>query len=396
MTDILLIQKILDEVASPEEIANFREMLQGMDQQEYARWIDAYLDRAKAIAPADGDKWRDTRSLEVLLQRINEQRAGVHFLRTTWFRYAAAVLLIVAGIGVFYTFYRNSPSDTRVVRNTPSLPVDVAPASDKAVLTLSNGQQVQLNNGASETIKDGALPIENKNGRLVYNGGEAGIQGQTGNAADVAVNTMTTPNGGLYKLTLADGTKVWLNAASSITYPVAFAGAHRKVSITGEVYFEVAKDEKRPFIVDVNGKSTVEVLGTSFNINSYTNEEAVKTTLLEGSVRVSKAGQSALLTPGGQAVVANSGPGITVKTNADVDQAMAWRNGLFTFNNADLPSVTRQLERWYDIKVVYLGKVPEIILKGKMYRNVNLSDVLEFLKTSGVATRMEGKTLIVL
>jgi ferric-dicitrate binding protein FerR (iron transport regulator) len=278
------------------------------------------------------------------------------------------------------------------------VPVDVAPASDKAVLTLSNGQQVQLNNGASETIKDGALPIENKNGRLVYNGGEAGIQGQTGNAADVAVNTMTTPNGGLYKLTLADGTKVWLNAASSITYPVAFAGANRKVSITGEVYFEVAKDEKRPFIVDVNKKSTVEVLGTSFNINSYTNEEAVKTTLLEGSVKVIKAGQSALLTHGQQAIVANSGrkPGITVRSDANIEQAMAWRYGLFTFKDADLPSVTRQLERWYDIKVVYLGKVPEIILKGKMYRNVNLSDVLEFLKTSGVATRMEGKTLIVL
>ncbi len=164
----------------------------------------------------------------------------VHFLRTAWFRYAAAILLLIIGAGTYYVF-RSPQSVTDTVETKPSfLPSDVMPASDKTILTLSNGTQVELNDATSETIKDGTIFIENNKGELSYK-----------NSNVVAINTMTTRKGGQYQLTLADGTKVWLNAASSITYPTAFKGKTREVKITGEVYFEVARNSGQPFKVHV-------------------------------------------------------------------------------------------------------------------------------------------------
>ncbi len=173
----------------------------------------------------------------------------VHFLRTAWFRYAAAILLLITGISVYY-FFNTSKSKIQTAQVKPtSVSDDVLPGSDKAVLTLSNGQQVLLNNAASETIQDGSLSIKNDEGQLSYIDHRS--RGEGGNADIVAINTMTTPNGGQYKLTLADGTKVWLNAASSIIYPTTFNGKTREVKVSGEVYFEVARNPSKPFKVHV-------------------------------------------------------------------------------------------------------------------------------------------------
>jgi len=306
----------------------------------------------------------------------------VHFLKTAWFRYAAAVLVMI-GIGatVWMIANKEKPTDT-VVQVNPVTTNDILPGSNRAVLTLSNGRQVELDSAATETITDGRLAIRNEEGKLVY-----------GSSDMVAMNTMTTPKGGQYQLTLADGTKVWLNAASSITYPTAFVGEERRVQVTGEVYMEVVPNKSKPFYVDINGQSSVEVLGTSFNINSYTDEGEIKTTLVEGSVKINN---QAILKPGQQAVSNGDTKADVRIQSANVAQTLAWKNGLFDFNDADLKAIMRQLERWYDIKVQYNGPVSNEKFEGKMYRSANLSAVLKFLQKMDVNYRLEGKTLIIL
>jgi ferric-dicitrate binding protein FerR (iron transport regulator) len=328
----------------------------------------------------------------------------VHFLRR-WGWAAAAILLIGTTIAIFKTSHQHpDPSRNNGVVSTSS---DILPGRNKAILTLSGGRQIEVDSTTSATINDGSLAIQNKNGGLVYTKNEAS-----------ATNIMSTPNGGQYQLTMSDGTKVWLNSASSITYPTAFTGASRQVKITGEAYLEVAKDQAHPFIVDIAGQSTLEVLGTSFNVNSYADEGEIKTTLIEGSVRVlnkvgmsssapdaSKASRSALLQPGQQAIIAaaissdprpDNAAGIIVKTDPDISQTLAWKNGLFNFNGLSVREVLYQLARWYDIKVEIRGKMPEFRFMGKMYRSANLSEVLKMLQKMEVKFRMEGKTLVVI
>jgi len=290
-------------------------------------------------------------------------------------------------------YERKSGTPAKEIASTQA---NIVPGSNKAILTLSNGQKVQLNSDTVATINDGKLAIKNKNGELSYN-----------DSKEVVMNTMETPNGGQYQITLSDGTKVWLNAASSITYPTAFNGESRNVKITGEVYMEVAKDRKHPFIVDVAGTSKVEVLGTSFNINAYSDEGVIKTTLVEGSVRVGASGavlakNDIILKPGQQAIAATStggqaasGAGITVKDAVDIEQTLAWRNGLFDFSDADIKTIMRQIARWYNLEVAYEGNIPKREFSGKISRNTNLSDVLKILEQSSIHFRFENRKIIV-
>lgn len=321
----------------------------------------------------------------------------IHFLKTAWFKYAAAILLVLAAATTYFFIYTPQPR-TKVVQNTPpSVPNDVLPGSDRAVLTLSNGQQVQLNNATSETINDGTLSIENNNGQLVYQRERVEIPYSSSSPrlrddGKLVLNTMQTPKGGQYKLTLADGTKVWLNAASGITYPTTFKGKTREVSISGEAYFEVAKDKSKPFIVQA-GTIKTEVLGTHFNAYTYTDEKVKTITLLEGSVKVIAGNKHAILKPGEQALAVTEN--IDVNKSADLEQVIAWKNGLFKFNRSAMPEVMQQLSRWYDVEVVYEGEIPDLKFAGKMQRSLNLSQVLEILERMGVKFRIEGKKLIV-
>jgi ferric-dicitrate binding protein FerR (iron transport regulator) len=316
----------------------------------------------------------------------------VHFLRRyRW--WAAASIILLLGVGAYF-FAQKTTNQVAVTPAAKELKNDVAPGGNKAVLTLADGTKIILDSAANGNLaqQGSARVVKLANGQIAYD-----VKGSADK--EIMWNTMRTPAGGQYQVTLPDGTKVWLNAASSITYPAAFVSKNRQVKITGEVYFEVAtlrlrSGQKMPFIVDIDGKSTVEVLGTHFNINAYEDESAIKTTLLEGAVKIVNR-QSAILKPGEQAVVSDNSP-LTIDHSPDLDQVMAWKNGLFSFNNADLRSVMRQLERWYDIKVEYRGDVPDISLKGKMRRNVNLSVVLDFLQKTGVKFYTEGKTIIIL
>jgi ferric-dicitrate binding protein FerR (iron transport regulator) len=205
---------------------------------------------------------------------------------------------------------------------------------------------------------------------------------------------MSTPRGGQYQLTLADGSQVWLNAESSITYPTAFNGNDRKVSITGEAYFEVAKDKKKPFRVDI-GPATIEVLGTHFNMNTYKDEQTNKTTLLEGSVRIKTVHTSLTLRPGQQGQYNPRTNNLSLAVHPDVEQAVAWKNGVFNFNNVKLEEAMRQIARWYDVQVVYEKTIPATTFGGKMGRDLKLSQVLKLLGEMGIQFRIEGKKLIV-
>jgi len=224
------------------------------------------------------------------------------------------------------------------------------------------------------------------NGQIKYNA----ISGENNL---ILINTVTTQRKEQYHLTLADGTNVWLNAASSIKYPTAFTGNERRVEITGEAYFEVAHNKDKPFLVTTNGQ-TVEVLGTHFNINAYDDEIGVKTTLLEGSVKVNKNGKTAMIKPGQQAIVLDNEQSIEIK-EADTEQAIAWKNGFFDFKDANIQDIMRQLSRWYDVDVRYDGKIPTRDFSGEMERSLNASQVLKLLTYSGIHFRIEGKTIIV-
>ena len=308
----------------------------------------------------------------------------IHFMRREWVRYAAAFILLL-GAGT-YVWIKHTPSLSAV---NPIAAVskqqEIAPGRNRAVLTLAGGKQIVLDSAQGYIMKQADLQIVNQDGKLDYqNSGTA-----------VEYHTLSTPRGGQYKLTLPDGTSIWLNAASSVRYPTAFTGKERTVEITGEAYLEVAKDKAHPFVVHANG-TEVRVLGTKFNVNAYEDDKVLKTTLLEGSVQIKQEagnGKPEMLKPGEQAQVSNNG--ISIVHDADVEQALAWKNGLFNFNGAGLHAVMKQLDRWYDIQVKYEGNVPEVIFQGKMDRGVNLSDVLVILTKMEVKYRMEGRTLTI-
>jgi len=265
---------------------------------------------------------------------------------------------------------------------------DIVPGGDKATLTLADGKQVVLtgaNNG--KLGQQGNAEINNSSdGYLSYN---EIIQSKT---EPLAYNVLTTPPGGQYRLRLVDGTIVWLNAASSIKYPTAFPGTERQVVVTGEAYFDVSENAGKPFIVKA-GTETIQVLGTQFNVKAYSDEPSVKTTLVEGSVKIT-GGQGSLLLKAGQQTLLQKDHLSVV--NANVEEAVAWKNGYFRFNSEDVESIMRKLARWYNIEVRYEGPKPTEQFSGTMSRSRNISEVLDHLSYSNsVHFRVDGRIVTV-
>jgi transmembrane sensor len=332
----------------------------------------------------------------------HERKPLFRVLTGSWRWMAAAAIVVVIGTAIFLAIDRQPERTGPVVVAKPTAN-DVLPGGNKATLRLSNGQVINLDSAANGSLatQGNTKIVKLADGQIAYT-----MEGKA--AAEVMYNTMSTPPGGQFKLKLPDGTDVWLNAASSITYPAAFTGNNRTVSITGEAYFEVAtlrlrSGQKMPFKVIIPpkpggpGGAEVEVLGTHFNINSYEDEANIKTTLLEGSVKVSSTvnGQWSMLKPGEQAVLAGHSP-FTIDHSPDLDQVMAWKNGLFNFNKVSLQDVMKQIARWYDVEVVYQGQIKPKKFGGEIQRDLNLSEVLDGLKETGIHFRIEGKKLIVL
>jgi hypothetical protein len=267
-----------------------------------------------------------------------------------------------------------------------------APGHDGAILTLSNGTQLVL-----DSLNNGVIATQ-QGAELVLNKGQLSYKSTSYHPSSaISYNTITTPKGRQFHITLPDGTKVWLNAMSALQYPTTFNGKERTVTCSGEAYFEVAKNAAMPFKVRINDTATVEVLGTAFNVNAYTDESSINTTLLEGSIRInalsSVALSSVILKKGEQARL--TGNRLQLQPQPDLQQVLAWKNGTFSFTKATLPVVLRQLSRWYDVEFEYRGQLRDIKYGGEISRNASLATVLQILNKSDIHFRMEGNKIIV-
>lgn len=305
----------------------------------------------------------------------------------SFYKYAvAAVLFLSVGMTVFYTLRKDIISKP-VAEQTVAKKIDVDPGSDKATLTLADGSTIVLDNTNTAEVfhKNGLIISKTKSGELIYK-----IENASSTKPN-AYNTITTPKGGQYQVLLPDGTKVWLNAASSLKYPEVLGKTERMVTLTGEAYFEVAKDG-RPFYVNSKQQS-VKVLGTHFNVNTYMDDNVSKTTLLEGSIALNTSKNSKIIKPGQQALIGVNSL-IAIDKDVDVQNVVAWKNGLFVFDNAGLKSILNQLERWYDIKIDY-SDIPNKRYNGMVPRKAKLSEVLNMLELTGNINFKieEGRTL---
>jgi transmembrane sensor len=303
----------------------------------------------------------------------------------------AATLIVALGIGLSQL---KSNLNNPIVKSTGQLRLnnDIRPGGNRAILTLADGSTIVLDSARNGILakQDNADIHKTKNGAIYYQAG-----GAKDNTQHQLTNTITTPRGGQYQLTLPDGTNVWLNASSSLTFPVAFTQTERKVQLEGEAYFEVAKDKTKPFLV-ITRNSEVKVLGTHFNIMTYPDEASTKTTLLEGSVNIRNNISSITLKPGQQAELSDKAGHIKI-SQANTEEAVAWRSGYFMFNNEDIKSVMRKISRWYDVDVIYACDTSGKDFGGTVSRFKNVSDVLRMLELTGtVHFKVDGRRIIVM
>lgn len=367
----VLLELYITAQLSQEDKAEFLQML---DSGLYNSQLEKVMEEDWYTGRYEQEEDLQLRSL--ILEKVNKEIDGKVKKQVPWLRYAAACLLLFS-IGAYFWWPKN---DMRTV-------ADIAPGNTKATLTLANGTIVTLDSAGHQSIQQGKTAVLQQGGLLQYDAGDAGNE--------VQYNMLTTPRGGQFRIILPDGSKVWLNAASSIRYPTAFAGKERLVEITGEAYFEVVHHSDMPFIVQMQKGNKVEVLGTHFNINTYPDEPSMQTTLLEGAVRISNATGQSVLSPGQQAQVAENN-NIRIVQAKNTAQVIAWKDGLFNFDDASLEDVMRQLSRWYDIEVVYEKGVPNIGFGGKIGRDLSLTNVLGILERAEVHFKLEeGRKLIV-
>lgn len=396
-TIISLWQRFFREGLSPEEKEALAQWIENSSQNEE---LKALLENSWNEFEPDG-KITDEKAASMLgtilarAKGIESAAVPVIPLKTKiWKRMAvAASIIFVVGLGAYLLFLNKSDRSNETGFTKTEVPAEIkAPETNRAVITLANGQQVYL-----DSVGNGALAmqgnvqiIKESDGRITY----------TGSEKEVVFNTLSNPRGSrVIDMTLADGSRVWLNAGSSITYPVAFVGPERKVSITGEGYFEIEHDVNKPFFVS-KGDIQVQVLGTHFNVNAYDDEPNLKVTLLEGSVRVTlrhaQSNKTQILKPGQQAVTGVSGE-LSMADNIDLDQVMAWRNNKFVFGDkADIRTIMRQIARWYDVNVEYRGTITNHF-GGSISRDVSMSEVFRVLQATGnVKCKIEGKKVVVM
>ena len=326
----------------------------------------------------------ERRLLEQLQHRLHPLSGTVekNNLRWIFWRPAAAALLVGLSSYGLYLYYRpvQKPAVAAVAKAQPKPAPDIAPGGDKAILTLSDGAQVVLNDADKGLVaQQGKTALRKQaDGQLEYIT-DASAEKDTGEK--IGYNTVTTPRGGQYQITVPDGSRVWLNASSSIRFPTRFFGSERLVETTGEVYFEVHKDPSFPFHVSTNGHD-IEVLGTTFNLMAYEDEPHIKTTLVEGSVKVSNIEKTLLLKPGEQSIVHRKKETLRV-IRADLDEALAWKTGQFIFNDEDLESIMRKVARWYDVEIDFKENFGNLRFTGGMSRFENVSGVLKMLELTG-------------
>ncbi len=311
-----------------------------------------------------------------------------------WMRIAAASVILIIAVGTFY-FTNIDSKDSLAVTSVGAQQtfIDAAPGGNRAILTLADGSTIILDSVGTGTLshQGNSQIVKLDDGQLSYK------EGQGAASKEILFNTITTPRGGQYQLTLSDGSRVWLNAESSIRFPASFTGKERRVEMTGEGYFEIAHNASKPFTVSAEGME-VEVLGTIFNVNAYKDEPEMKTTLLEGSVKVKRGIPSKIIKPGEQAQIINTNfgndPVIQVST-VNIEEVIAWKNGLFYFSNSNIKAVMSQISRWYDVGVIYEESLPQRKFEGEIQRNLKLSQVLDLLRMNQINFDFDGTNITV-
>jgi len=348
--------------------------LNGTATTEEKALLDKYYDRLEKTASSNLSSQEKAVLKEEMYRNILHNISGSKIIpiykRSIFRRVAAAAsILLVLSTGAYFLFFKN---EQKQIAKT-EINNDVAPGKTGAILTLTNGKTIVLDTAHNGKILDNFTKSD---------------ESITVESADMEYATLTTPKARTQTLTLSDGSKVWLNAASSIHFPTVFTGNERLVEITGEVYFEITHNAKMPFRVKV-GSEVIEDIGTVFNVNAYNDEPSIKTTLLSGAIKM----KGIILKPGQQGQIA--GNKFTVTDNTDIEQVVAWKNGFFKFKNASTEELMRQLSRWYDVEVSYEGNIPEHRFVGGVSRDYNLSEVLKVLEASDVHFRIDGKRIIV-
>ncbi|WP_341842695.1 FecR family protein [Chitinophaga caseinilytica] len=359
--------------------------LDGTATEAEKRLVDAYCDRLEQIPVAELTREEED-ALEVLMYARIMGKVHQRPVRRSLYKYAAAAAMVLAAGAAFFLL-RPANKPVAPLAREVRFKNDISPAGNKPTLTLADGSVVALDDSSNNGIaaQGGTHILQSSEGALEY---------QPGAAAETPVfNTLTTPAGCQFRLILADGSKVWLNAASSIRFPTAFRGEDRIVELEGEAYLEVSKDAAHPFRVITRGM-TVHVLGTHFNINAYKDEPVVRTSLLEGAVRVAGNGQSEVLSPGQQAQVGQNGK-MYVADGVDMRAVTAWKDGRFNFSGEPITEVMREVQRWYGAEIIYEGEVKHHFV-GSIPRNLPVSRVLEMLEMTGrVRFEIDGKKITV-
>lgn len=390
-----LLNKYLDKTASQEEIEELRIWLLKNPEHEL-------FDKIWQEIPADTQFFGEDKSQQILnrILRKDEQieeppmEEPIHVTdiehsgRRGYLLAAALLLLAFTGI---LSLMDNRKSPAPIVMTDHPVMRDIeAPVSNNAMITFSDGSMVVL-----DTAGDGSLAIQGNTKVIKLPNGEIRYERTAGNNEPISFNTLTVPRGSrVVTLSLEDGSRIWMNSASSLRYPTAFRGKERRVEITGEAYFEIARNPAMPFIVSRNQIET-RVYGTEFNVNAYEDETNTSITLIEGSVEVSAEGKSTLLKPGQQARVSPQHR-IELIEDADTEAAIAWKNGYFQFTGNNIETVMRQVSRWYDVEVIYEGQIAERKFAGQMDRSNSLSSVLKILEESNVHFKTEGKKVTVM
>lgn len=377
------LQELLDKFAegkcTTEEIA---ELQQWYDNLSLYKKSDPPLAKGNDDAFLE-QKYGDFRQL--IAEPSTETNPAKRLWNIRWLQIAAGLALFTSLY--FLMWYDKRPKENAGVP-TESTGDDIAPGTNMAFLTLSTGERILLDSAAKGIValQGGTEVRKVDSGRIEY-------KAALGQQEAVLYNMVSTPRGGQYQVTLPDGSKIWLNAASSIRYPTVFTGNERTVDVTGEVYFEVAKNSSMPFKVRMRHQTEVEVLGTHFDVNAYDDEGKITTTLLEGSVRVTANGQSKQIHPGQRATSEHNN--IVVTDVPDATTTIAWKDGYFHFDNATIESVMRQISRWYNIEVSYKGTATIENLTGRISRNTNLATVLDLLRSAGIKFEMNNRVIII-
>lgn len=375
-----------------EQTREFYRLVQNAENQEFLSCLIKDRWNSEATEHAVFNESETDQILSSILNKINPAEkiedeppaASYPFIKYS----VAASIILILSFAVYFIPNTNTPPLQQAVKKQNLN--DALPGGNKAKLTLADGSEIVLDDAKNGTIsaKPDAKVNKVKDGELVYE--SKNTQSTKANS----LNIISTPRGGKYTIVLTDGSRVFLNAATTLKFPSAFAGNERKVELSGEAYFEVAKDKAKPFKVILKNQ-VIEVLGTHFNVKAYEEETAVKTTLVEGSVKVSSGNQGGILKPGQQAVLENTGE-FSVLNHVNTVKEIAWKNGFFIFRNAGIESIMREIGRWYDVDVVFKGKIPVRQFNGKISRNVKASEVLNMFKYTGQNFSIDGKTVTII